>query len=365
MLGVAIPTLTVACSSANSAGPGGSTPAGTQSSAPDSSGSATGTPSALNPPVTVSFAVSGLATEAGLFVAADRGYFKSVGITPKFIPSKNFSNIFPLLATGQLDYATGGLNPNLFNAENSGVDVKIVAANAVGVPNSAPAALVVRKDLVTSGRYKSPANLKGMKIAINELGTSSELFLTKMLAQGHLTIKDVTVVPLGFTDMPPALQNKSVDAVFTVEPFVNSLVHQGLGVKEIIGDQAFPGAVDQIIAMSPKFAAANPAAADRVMYAFLEGQRDYLNAFINGKDTGDQAAIVKILAKHTILTDPKDYQGMGMSGGEASGEFSLNVMQQYENYFVQQKTLAKPVANLSNMVDFSYVQWAVPRLGIN
>jgi NitT/TauT family transport system substrate-binding protein len=362
MLGVAVPVLTVACSSANSAG---STPAAAQSSAPDSGGSATGAPSALNPPVTVSFAVSGLATEAGLFVAADRGYFKAVGITPKFIPSKNFSNVFPLLATGQLDYATGGLNPNLFNAENSGINVKIVAANAVGVPNSAPAALVVRKDLVTSGQYNSPADLKGMKIAINELGTSSELFLTKMLAEGHLTIKDVTVVPLGFTDMPPALANKSVDAVFTVEPFVNSLVHQGLGEKEIIGDKAFPGAVDQIIAMSPKFASANPAAADRVMYAFLKGQRDYLNAFINGQDQSDQAAIIKILAKHTILTDPKDYQGMGMSGGEASGEFSLNVMQQYENYFVQQKTLAKPVANLSNMVDFSYVQWAAPRLGIH
>jgi NitT/TauT family transport system substrate-binding protein len=313
----------------------------------------------------VSFAVSGLATEAGLFVAADRGYFKAVGITPSFIPSKNFSNIFPLLATGKIDYATGGLNPDLFNAVNSGVDVKIVAANAVGVPNSAPAALVVRKDLVTSGKYKSPADLKGMKIAINELGTSSELFLTKMLAEGNLTIKDVTVVPLGFTDMPPALENKSVDAVFTVEPFVNSIVHQGLGVKEIVGDQAFPGAVDQVIAMSPAFAAANPAAADRVMYAFLEGQRDYLNAFINGKNSSDQAAIIKILAKHTILTDPKDYQGMGMSGGDANGEFSLNVMQQYEDYFVQQKTLAKAVASLNSMVDFSYVKWASQRLGIS
>jgi NitT/TauT family transport system substrate-binding protein len=359
----------MACSSANSASSSstaGSSPVATVSSgAPSPAASATGAPSALNPPVKVSFAVSGLATEAGLFVAADRGYFKAVGITPSFIPSKNFSNIFPLLATGKIDYATGGLNPDLFNAVNSGVDVKIVAANAVGVPNSAPAALVVRKDLVTSGKYKSPADLKGMKIAINELGTSSELFLTKMLAEGNLTIKDVTVVPLGFTDMPPALENKSVDAVFTVEPFVNSIVHQGLGVKEIVGDQAFPGAVDQVIAMSPAFAAANPAAADRVMYAFLEGQRDYLNAFINGKNSSDQAAIIKILAKHTILTDPKDYQGMGMSGGDANGEFSLNVMQQYEDYFVQQKTLAKAVASLNSMVDFSYVKWASQRLGIS
>jgi NitT/TauT family transport system substrate-binding protein len=358
----------MACSSANSASSStaGSSPVATVSSgAPSPAASATGAPSALNPPVKVSFAVSGLATEAGLFVAADRGYFKAVGITPSFIPSKNFSNIFPLLATGKIDYATGGLNPDLFNAVNSGVDVKIVAANAVGVPHSAPAALVVRKDLVTSGKYKSPADLKGMKIAINELGTSSELFLTKMLAEGNLTIKDVTVVPLGFTDMPPALENKSVDAVFTVEPFVNSIVHMGLGVKEIVGDQAFPGAVDQVIAMSPAFAVANPAAADRVMYAFLEGQRDYLNAFINGKNPSDQAAIIKILTKHTILTDPKDYQGMGMSGGNADGEFSLNVMQQYENYFVQQKTLSKAVASLNSMVDFSYVEWASQRLGIS
>ena len=44
-----------------------------------------------------------------------------------------------------------------------GINMKIVADRASDPPGYGFNVLIVRKDLVTSGRYKTPADLKGMK----------------------------------------------------------------------------------------------------------------------------------------------------------------------------------------------------------
>jgi NitT/TauT family transport system substrate-binding protein len=367
LLSVAIPAVLAGCSSApkasasgtsSSAATGSSSAAtGSSSAATGSSSAATGAPAPLSPPVPVSFAVTGTEGEAGIFVAQDRGYFKAEGldVTLQHIPS--FATSLPLLATGQLDFATGGPNPDVWNAIENNVPVKIVAAIATGVPGTAQSALVVSDQLIKSGQYKGLSSLKGMTIAVNALGSSSEYYVEEILARAGLTESDVHLVALDFADMESAISDGKIDAALSVEPYITSMSQAGLAKSVITTTQAVPGGLGSMIVISPVFASQDPAAADRVMYAFLKGQRDYLNAFINGKDPAGKASIIKILVKNTPITNPALYDEMGLSGSLPTGEFNLSSLSQFQTFFISKGLVKKPL-DPSKMVDFSYLNYA-------
>ena len=330
---------------------------------PAAGGSAAASVAPLNPPVKVKWAISGLAPEAGIYIAKEKGYFQQEGLDVELDPFKAFTDEIPLLATGQLDYGTGGLNSDLFNAINRNIPVKIVVANAVGTKGDASAALLVRQDLVDSGRYKELKDLKGMSIAENSLGTSSQLITERILAQGGLTKADVTFPTVPFPQMSTAFANKGIDAAFDVEPFVNGIVAQHLAKSVITGAEGFPGAINEIIVISPVFAKQQPEAAKRIMYAFLKAQREYLAAFIDGTNPGGKDAIIQILTKYTALKDPKLYVGMGMSGGDPNGTgVDPKVLTEFQDYFLKSGTQQKPL-DTTQMVDSSYIDYAVQRLG--
>lgn len=310
----------------------------------------------------VKWAVSGLAPEAGIYVAKDRGYFQQEGLDVDLQIFRAFTDELPLLATGQLDYGTGGLNPDIFNASNRDIPVKIVTANAVGTPGDASAALLVRQDLIDSGRYKELKDLKGMKLAENSLGTSSQLITERILAKGGLSKNDIEFVTVPFSEMSTALANKGIDAAFTVEPFVNAIVNRKLAKSIMTGAEGFPGAVNQVVIISPIFAKQQPEPAKKLMAAFLKGQREYLAAFISNTNPSGRDDIIQILTKYTALKDPKQYVGMGMSGGDPNGSVDVKVLGEFQDYFLKAGTQKEPV-DMNKVVDTTYTDYAVQRLG--
>ena len=349
-----------AVASQSSAGaPASSVPAG---ASPAAAASSQAGPAPLNPSVKVNWAVNGLIGEAGIFIAQDKGYFQQQGLDVNLQVFHSFPDEIPLLATGQLDYGTGGLNSDLFNAVNRNIPLRIVAATSISRPGDASAALLVRQDLVDSGRYKELKDLKGMSIAENSLGTSSQLFTEKILAQGGLTKDDVTFPMIPFPQMGAAMANKGIDAAFAVEPFVNGMVTKHLAKSVITGSEGFPGGINNVIVISPVFAQRQPEAAKRIMYAFLRGHREYLAAFIDGTNPGGKDAIIQILAKHTPLKDPQQYVGMGLTSGAPDGSFDVNVLNEFQDYFVKNGTQQKKV-DTAQVVDMSYIDYAVQRLG--
>lgn len=323
--------------------------------------SATGT-APLSPPVKVIWAVSGLAPEAGIYIAKEKGYFQQEGLDVDLQIFRAFTDELPLLATGQLAYGTGGLNPDLFNAVNRDIPVRIATANAIGTAGDASAALLVRQDLVDNGRYKELKDLKGMTLGHNSLGTSSQLITDRILAKVGLGPADVTYTNVPFANMSTALANKAVDSVFDVEPFVNGIVTRNLAKKVITGAEGFPGAINQVIVISPIFARQQPEAARRAIYAFLRGQREYLAAFISGTNPAGKDEIIQILTKYTALKDPKAYVGMGMSGGDPNGAVDVNVLKEFQDYFLKMGSQKQP-ADVTKMFDPTYVNYAVQRLG--
>ncbi len=124
------------------------------------------------------------------------------------------------LFAGQLDIAYIGPSPAV-NAyvKSEGEAVRIVAGSSSG-----GAALVVRAD---AGITK-PEDFYGKKIASPQLGNTQDVALRSWLGKQGLKLKevggDVQVLPLANADQETLFLKKEIDAAWTVEPWVSTLV---------------------------------------------------------------------------------------------------------------------------------------------
>jgi NitT/TauT family transport system substrate-binding protein len=120
---------------------------------------------------------------------------------------------------GSLDVTYVGPGPAL-NAhfKSNGEEVRVISGAA-----NAGAALVVKAD----SPIKTPADLRGKKIATPQLGNTQDISCRAWLkAQGFnvtLTGGDVLEIPTANPDQLPLFQKGAVDAVWTVEPWVTRL----------------------------------------------------------------------------------------------------------------------------------------------
>jgi NitT/TauT family transport system substrate-binding protein len=109
------------------------------------------------------------------------------------------------MGAGQLDVGGGAASAGLYNAVDRGIRIKIVADKAHNVPGAGFQAFMVRKDLIESGKVKSFADLKGMKVAITGAGGSDASVLNEAMKSAGLTYNDVEKVYLGFPQHAVAL----------------------------------------------------------------------------------------------------------------------------------------------------------------
>src|SRR5881296_3243909 len=120
---------------------------------------------------------------------------------------------------GSLDITYVGPSPAL-NAyfKSNGEEIRVISGAA-----NAGAALVVKAD----SPIKTPADFRRKKIATPQLGNTQDISCRAWLkAHGFnvtLTGGDVTVIPTANPDQLALFQKGSVDAVWTVEPWVSRL----------------------------------------------------------------------------------------------------------------------------------------------
>ena len=105
-------------------------------------------------------------SDAGFFVAEAKGYFKAAGIAVKFSPFPSASGMIAPLASGDLDVGSGAVSAGHYNANERQIPVKFVADKARNAPDLSFQSIVVRSALIESGKFRSFADLKGLKFAI-------------------------------------------------------------------------------------------------------------------------------------------------------------------------------------------------------
>lgn len=129
-------------------------------------------------------------------------------------------------------------------AKSRGEEVRILAGAANG-----GAALVVQ----SNGNFKTAADFRGKKIATPQLGNTQDVSCRAWLAAGGLKITqlggDAQVLPTQNPDQIPLFQQKQVDAVWTVEPWVSRLEMEANG--KVLVDES--DTVTTVLVSSAKF----------------------------------------------------------------------------------------------------------------
>ncbi len=129
------------------------------------------------------------------------------------------------ILAGTIDLTYVGPNPAL-NAygKSGGEEIRILAGAAAG-----GAALVVQPD---SG-LKQPADFRGKTIATPQLGNTQDVACRAWLANGGLKITqtggEAFIVPTPNPDQITLFQQRKLDAVWTVEPWVSRLEREAGG----------------------------------------------------------------------------------------------------------------------------------------
>lgn len=308
-------------------------------------------------PPTVQIATLRAASDAGIFIALEKGYFAEQGIDAQFAEISLGSDIAAMLAAGQIQVGGSAITAGLLNAAARGVETKVVADKGANPRGFGFVALLVRRDLVESGEYTGPADLRGKKIAVPDLVSGGTIELEAMLRRGGLTLNDIEIVSIPFPDQIPALGNRAIDAAMSIEPLVTIAIANGVAVRAIGVDEVLEGHQVGVLMYGLQFATTE--AARRFMVAYVKGLRDYNDAFVKnqGLDT-----VVDIIAKHSATKDPALIRRMVPAGLNPDGYVNeASIESDLEWYFERGHVRERP--DIRRLVDNRYVDFAIQQLG--
>ena len=304
--------------------------------------------------------ISPVMSSAAMFIAKERGYFREQGLDVVINPFKaSGAKMVPFLATGQLFVAGGNVNAGMYNAIAQDIPIKIVTDKGTVTPKHGYLALIVRKDHVDSGRYRGFKDLKGMTLAVTAKGVSQQIVTEKYLQSVGLSLNDIKLVTLGYSDMNIALANKSIDATVQIEPFVAAAVKNDFAVRVAGDDEVYPNQQSAAIYYSPVFMKKHPKQAQGFMTAYVRGLRDYNDAFEKGQG---KAAIISILTKYTRIKDKDVYAAVVPVGLSPDGLVNAQSLKDDAQWYFKQGYLKK-MPDIDTIVDLSYARRAAEILG--
>jgi NitT/TauT family transport system substrate-binding protein len=297
-------------------------------------------------------------SDAGIYIAQDRGYFAAEGLNVTLSQLDATTMVTTALASGELDVAGGSPSAGVYNAIRQGVPIHIVADKGRMTPGHGYISLVVRQGLRDT--VKQPADLKGRKLAwaAYDVGGTNAVSLDHLLRMAGLQMSDVAAQNLGFADSLAALGSGGVDAAYLIEPLVQLAAARGIGQVMLTGDRIYPNQQVAVLLYGPGFWQKRPDVATRFMVAYLRGVRDYDDAFA-GK--GDRAAVIAILAAHTTVKDKAMYERMAMPAIDRNGEVNLAGMQADLHWF-QSAGLVKGPLEAGQIFDDRFVKAAAAKL---
>ena len=272
----------------------------------------------------VKIGISRTISDAGYYMADAMGFFRDEGMDVSITGFNSAAQMIAPLGTGELDVGGGTVSAGFYNAVGRGILMKIVADQASIKPGYGYSSLMVRKDLVDSGRYKSFADLKGMKVAIGAPGTGTASALNEALKKGGLKYSDVEVVYIGFPEHLPTYKNKGIDASITNEPTMTRAIEDGVAVRVAGNDVTYPDQQTAVTFFSDHFIKNRRDVAERFMRAYLRGVRMYNDALKDGRLAGPKAnEVIPILVKYTTIKDESMFRRMIPSYCNPDGEVNV------------------------------------------
>ncbi len=303
----------------------------------------------------------GSVSDAGFFIALEKGYFAGQGLSVEFLPFRSAADMIAPLGVGQLDIGGGAVSAGLFNAMARGIDLRIVADKATIRTGYSYEALVIRRDLVESGRFKGLPDLRGLRIALAARGISPHIDLWMFARQGNVNPDDVEIVIMGFPDMQAAMANKAIDGALLIEPFKTQAIEDKVGVLVETADKVYADHQVAVVLYSPAMLREKVDPGRKFMTAYLRAVRDYNDAFVR-KQAQKKREVIAILAKSTPVKDLALYEKMVMPWLDPNGAVNRQSLRFDQDWYAQNGFVSKKV-NLSLVTDDRFVLSALEKIG--
>ncbi|MBW4721149.1 ABC transporter substrate-binding protein [Saccharothrix obliqua] len=210
---------------------------------------------------------------ASVHVAIKKGYFKEEGLDVEAVSIRGGAAAIPALISGDIDITFGNW-VSFFAAEANDAARSVEGLKLISDGYQAKSEMFL---ILTSSdsEIKSPRDLAGRTIAINTFGNIAELTAKATLEANDVDPNTVKFKEFNFTDMQAAVQNKTVDAAFMVEPFI-SKAQRAVGAVTVMDAASGPteGIPVAGYGTTGKFARENPGTVAAFQRAMAKGQRD-------------------------------------------------------------------------------------------
>ena len=305
---------------------------------------------------TIRIGVARSTSNAAELMALKNGYFKEYGIKLEWDDIDTTANVIALLAQGKYQIVAGGISAGYFNALEKNLPITIVS-DRVSTPIGHN--IMLRPDLVD--QIKTPKDLKGKVIASNGQGSVSTYEIGKILEKHGLTIADVELKILPFTQMSVAFANKAIDAGILIPPFVWQMEEQKIAlpfasVDELVEPNPMTIAV---IMINTDWAKKNPEVVQNYFNAWLRGVRDYCQGY-HGSPIRNQ--IVDELVKSGTERRPELLHKYPWPARSPDGRINVASLLDIQAWYVKNK-LSNVQLPAERLVDNSYIDAAVQKLG--
>ena len=303
-------------------------------------------------------------SDAPIVIAEHKGYCREAGIRTTMINLVTGSQMVAPLGAGQIDIAAAATSAGLFNAAARGIGLRIVADKGSNLPGYAYVSLLVRKELVDSGKFTTLKDLKGLRVAEPGKGGSTGSTVNQALKSVGLGYNDVIhVYNMGFPEMVTALKNGAIDAAISPEPFNTFAREQGIAVR-FSSDAFYPRQTIAVMLYGPDFIAKRGDVARRFMVAYLKGVRFYNDAIRDGHFAGPRAAeLIDLLVKETRYKDPALYGKVVPNGCDPDGRVDRPSLDTDLAFYRENKFVENDTIGVADVVDDSFVEAALKIVG--
>ena len=161
---------------------------------------------------------------APLYLGVKQGFFKDEGFEVAVESGAGGAALVPGVQSGSYDFAFSNY-VSIMIALDKGLPLKVVAngVSTTGSKTNDYAAIVVAKD----SPIKNAADLSGKRVSSNTLGNIADTAIRAVVDKAGGQSSTIKFTELPFPSANAALENKQVDAIYQVEPFLTAARNSG------------------------------------------------------------------------------------------------------------------------------------------
>jgi NitT/TauT family transport system substrate-binding protein len=214
-----------------------------------------------------------------LTIAERQGYFKAEGLDVEVLDFPGGAKALQALIGGSVDVVSGAYEHTISQqAKGQNIEALFLQGKYAGI--------VLGMSKAKAPQYKSPKDLKGMKIGVTAPGSSTNMFVNILLAKDGLKPDAVSIIGVGAGAGAVAIMKRGeIDAISNLDPVISMLEAAGdivsvidtrtaKGMQDVYGGAYAAGCIYVPVDFSKKY----PNTAQAVVNAMMRALRFIQNS---------------------------------------------------------------------------------------